>query len=145
MKTMTPIIRVILKRKWISVNCTLHAILHTVQYAKIEVENWSLCRSEKAHNTYSCFLNIVYAKVGLARHQYRILTFSLIIDKGGPLVFTESLSQSSFWRKTSSPERVIARGTSNVTVTTVCTDQQVTLWELPVIKENRWTVSTVHK
>ena len=112
-----------IKKKMNSCYCTLHAtILHTAQYAKTEVENWSLCRSEQAHNTYSCFLNIVYAKVGLARNQYRILTFSLIIDKGGPLAFTESLSQSSFWRKTSSPERVIERGTSNVTVTTVCKD-----------------------
>jgi hypothetical protein len=109
--------------------------LHTAQYAKKEVENWSLCRSEQAHNAYSCSVNIVYAKVGLARNQYWILTFSLIIDKGEPLAFTESLSQSSFWRKTSSPERVIARGTSNVTVTTVCTDQQVTFWKLPQIKE----------
>jgi len=38
------------------------------------------------------------------------------MDKGGPLEFTESLSQSSFWRKRSSPERVTARGTSSVTV-----------------------------
>lgn len=63
-----------IKKKKNSFYCRLHAlILHTAQYARIKGENWSLCSSEQAHNTYSCFLNIVYAQKGLMRHQDRIL------------------------------------------------------------------------